>query len=142
MRTRSNRAVTALLVLVASAAITAAQPAPSVSDGWVAVPAVGATTAVVSASIQNPTMYDIYVVSASSDVAGKVEFRERQGGDSQAVKDLTVASFGSLDLKADGPHLVLVDLKRPLKEGETVEITLKTDGGLSLKLAAVVKREK
>jgi periplasmic copper chaperone A len=128
-------AATAALVF-ALAGVVAAQAAVSASGGVITLPAPGATTAVMSVSIQNPTMYDIYVVSGSTEVAGKVELRE----DGKAVKELTVASFGSLDLTADGPHVVLADLKRELKEGETIEVTLRTDGGVVLKLAAVVKK--
>jgi len=123
-------------LVVAMAGVLAAQAAVSASDAVVILPAAGATSAVVSASIQNPTMYDIYVVSGSADVAGKVELRE--GG--KAVKELTVASFGSLELKAGDAQVLLTELKRELKEGETIDVTLKTDGGVSLKLSAVVKK--
>jgi copper(I)-binding protein len=35
--------------------------------------------------------------------------------------------------------MLLMDLKRPLKAGETVELTLRTDGGITLKVSAAVK---
>ncbi|MEO8678776.1 MAG: copper chaperone PCu(A)C [Vicinamibacterales bacterium] len=127
---------TSLLLLVAiSAHLSAGQPAVSATDGWIAAPAAGATTAAAYVTIQNPTMYDIYVVSASAEVAGKIEFRD---GDKPA-KDLTVPSFGSLELKSGESSMVLMELKRPLQAGETIELTLRTDGGLSLKVAALVK---
>jgi periplasmic copper chaperone A len=111
------------------------QPAVTVSDAWVPLPADGATSVALYATIENPTMYDVYVVSGTSDVAATVELRD---GD-KAVKDFTVASFGSLELKAGGPHVLLGGVKRTLKEGETIEVTLTTDGGLAIKAAAVVK---
>ena len=128
------------LVLAVGAAAAAVQAVVSASDGVVTLPTAGATSAVVAGSIQNPTMYDIYVVSASTDVAGGVEFRDVQAGQLKPVKEFTVASFGSIDLKADGTHLLLMDLKRPLREGETVEVTIRTDGGIVLKLAATVRK--
>ncbi len=133
-----HRLIASVSLVFAMASSASAQAAVSASGGVIALPASGVTSAVLSASIQNPTMYDIYVVSGSTDVAGKVELRE----DGKTVKELTVSSFGALDLKADGPHVLLTELKRELKEGETIEVTLKTDGGVMLKLAAVVKREK
>ena len=75
------------------------------------------------------------MVSGTSEVAATVELRD---GD-KVVKDLTVASFGFLELKAGGPHVLLGDLKRALKAGETIEVTLTTDGGLAITAAAVVK---
>jgi periplasmic copper chaperone A len=111
------------------------QVAVSASNGWIAAPAADATSAAAYATIQNPTMYDIYVVSATADVAGRIEFRD---GDKPA-KELTVPSFGSLELKSGESSMMLLDLKRPLKAGETIELTLRTDGGISLKIPAVVK---
>lgn len=120
---------TFLLVL-----ILAVQPSVTASDGRIVLPATGAATASAYVTIQNPTMYDIYVVSASADVAGKIEFRD---GDKPA-KELTVPSFGSLELKSGEASMLMMDLKRPLKAGETIELTLRTDGGISLKIPATV----
>ena len=39
-----------------------------------------------------------------------------------------------------GTYVRLSGLKRPLKEGETIKITLKTDGGVSVEVSAVVKK--
>lgn len=113
------------LLLLLSLAL---QPAITATDGWVSGSAVYLT-------VNNPTMYDIYVNNASSDVAGKIELRD---GDKTA-KYLTVPSYGFLELKAGGPHLLLMDLKRPLKAGETIEISLETDAGIVLKIPAPVK---
>lgn len=112
----------------------AVQPSVTASDGRIVLPATGAATASAYVTIQNPTMYDIYVVSASADVAGKIEFRD---GDKPA-KELTVPSFGSLELKSGEASMLMMDLKRPLKAGETIELTLRTDGGISLKIPATV----
>ncbi len=120
---------------VAAVAVFLAQPAVTMSDAWVPLPAAGATSTALYATIENQTMYDVYVVSGTSEVSATVELRE---GD-KVVKDLTVASFGSLELKAGGPHVLLGDLKRALKAGETIEVTLTTDGGLAITAAAVVK---
>jgi len=126
----------AVLVAVASPSLLGArQPSPTASDGWVKLPEAGSTTAMVSASLANPTMYDIYVVSATSDAAEGAEFRK----DGKTVENVTVPSFGSEDLKAGGVQLALVGLKHTLKAGESVSITFMTDGGIAIALAAVVK---
>lgn len=130
----------ALLVcfLVPNAAI-ASQADVSASKGWIATPAAGSTTAVAGVEIQNPTMYEVYVVSASSEAAAAVELREGSGADSKAVKEVPIAAFGSLELKPGGPHLLLKDLKKPLEPGQTVELVLLTDGGVTLKVNALVR---
>lgn len=113
----------------------ALQPAVTASDAWILLPAAGATTATLHGEIRNETMYDVYVVSGSAEVAGTVELRD---GDKPA-EHLAVPSFGSLELRADGPHVRLGNLKRTLKAGEAILVTLTTDGGVSVPAAAVVQ---
>lgn len=110
-----------------------AQPAITASDAWAAAPA-GAPASVYMV-INNPTMYDIYVVSAKSDAAGKVELID---GD-KPVKELTVAAYGSLELKAGGACVRLSDLKQALKAGESVTVTMVTDSGVTIVATAAVK---
>ena len=121
---------TALVVTLLN--VTAhAQPTPTAADATVVV---SGTTASVYLMINNPTMYDIYVTSATSDAAGKVEI---YSGD-KAAQDLTVSSYGSLALKAGGMFLRLSDLKRVLKAGESITVTMMTDGGVTIVAIAVV----
>jgi len=110
-----------------------AQPAITASDAWLPESPAGGTAAV-SLVLNNPTMYDIYVVKATSDAAETIELRD--GG--KPVKEITVPSFGFAALTASGPHLVLMDVKRVLKAGENVTLTLLTDGGITLVITAVV----
>ena len=113
---------------------TVAQPAITASDAWATVAAAGADGSVYMV-INNPTMYDIYVMSATSDAAGKVEL---YSGD-KPVANMTVASYGSLVLKAGGMFLRLSDVKRALTAGERITVTLMTDGGVEIVATAAVK---
>jgi len=122
------------LVVLLLNLIVHAQPSITASDAWVTETAAGGT-AVAGLTLTNPTMYDIYVEEVTSDAAGKIELRE---GD-KAVKVITVPAFGFAELKAAGPHLMLMDVKKALKAGETVTLTLSTDGGVSVVTTAVVK---
>ena len=58
-----------------------------------------------------------------------------------ALPKLADADVSALmtELKAAGPHLMLMDVKKALKVGETVTLTLSTDGGVSVVTTAVVK---
>jgi hypothetical protein len=71
---------------------------------------------------------DTALVSASSPVAGVVEIHEMKmdGGvmKMSAVKSLAVPAGKGVELKPGGYHVMLMDLKQPLKEGETVPVTL------------------
>lgn len=122
---------TALIAMLLNA-MPLAQAVPTTADATVVATA---TAASVYLTINNPTMYDIYVMSATSDAAGKVELFS---GD-KPVENMTVAAYGSLTLKTGGMSLRLSDLKRSLKAGENVTITLVTDGGIQIVAAALVK---
>jgi copper(I)-binding protein len=41
------------------------------------------------------------------------------------VEGYDIPASGSYELKPNGSHLMLVDLKRPLKEGERIPVVLK-----------------
>jgi copper(I)-binding protein len=111
-----------------------------VTTAWIPTPATDATSATVHLVVENPTMYDVYVMSATTDAAKSVELREPDGeGGTRVASSLTASAYGSLEMTASGPHLLLKDLTRPLKPGDTVAIVLATDGGERLKVAAVVK---
>jgi periplasmic copper chaperone A len=133
-----------ILALTTGVTVAKGVQAPSASDAWVKLPAAGDTTASAFVSVDNPTMYDIYLASATADVAGKVEFRQADASGAlkpDVVKNVTVPAYGSLELDAKGTRLVLSELKRPLKEGETVNLTLSILYGPTLQVPATVKKE-
>lgn len=135
-------AVAALSALSAMSGRVAAQAkALAATDGWVKTPAAGETTATAFALIRNPTMYDVYVTSASADVAGSVELRVAAPGTSgKAVPHLTVPAYETVKMGPAGVHLLLKGLKAPLKAGDTVNLTLTTDQR-ALKVAAIVRKQ-
>ena len=136
--------LTAIVTLLAGVTAQAGQQQePSASSGWVKLPASGEATASAFVSIDNPTMYDIFLASASADVAGKVEFRQADATGAlkpDAMKNVTVAAYGSLEMDPKGVQLVLSELKRPLKEGETVTLSVSILYGATLKVPATVRK--
>jgi periplasmic copper chaperone A len=83
------------------------------------------------------------VVGASSPVAGRVEMHITvRDGDvmrMREVKSFEVPAGGSFELKPGGAHLMLMDLKRPLKKGEKVPLTLKLEKGGEVKVELTVE---
>ncbi len=107
------------------------QKDPTASDST-AVMASGGVA--IYATLSNPTMYDAYVQSGTSDV-GKVELRD---GD-KPTSNITISSFGSVEMKAGGPFVLVTDLKAPPRAGDTITVTLQTDGGVAIAIAATIK---
>lgn len=133
--------VTALLCsTLGLRASTTIQKPITASDAWVKALPDGTATAF--AVVDNPTMYDVYLVSASADIADEVRFREPEATGStntKEVKEITAPAYSKAILTPGGTHLTLDKLKRQLKVGETIVLTLTTDGGLVLQVPAVVK---
>ena len=135
-----------LVALVsASAGLLAEQgKVPSAVSAWIAAPAAGATDAVAYVEIDNPTMYDIFVLSATAPgTAGKVELRAAAatGAEPAVVTEFPVPSYGSTSAAAGAPHLRLLELTRPLKAGDAVALTLTTNDGTVLKVSAQVRAQ-
>ena len=111
---------------------THAQPNPTVSD---ASATVRDGTIEVYATLNNPSMYDIYLTAAASDAAGKAELIA--GG--KAASSITVPAYGSVELKAGGSFVRLSEIKGQPKAGDEITLTISTDGGVAIAIAAVVR---
>lgn len=83
------------------------------------------------------------VVGASSPVAGRVEthvtIRDGDVMRMREVKAFDVPAGGTFELKPGGAHLMLMDLKRPLKQGEKLPLTLMLEKGGELKVELQVE---
>ena len=122
---------TALILALLLLPLHAQGKDPSASDSSAALVTGGVA---VYATISNPTMYDAYIESGVS-TAGTVVLRD---GDKKPTT-ITIPSFGSVDLKAGGPFVLVTDLKDQVKAGDTIKVTLNTDGGAAIAIAAIVK---
>lgn len=86
---------------------------------------------------------DQVISGATSPVAADVEVHETSMKDGvmrmSEAKNLTVPAAGHIMMKPGGYHIMLINLKRPLKEGELVPITINFQSGQALTLEAPVK---
>ena len=106
---------------------------PSASDSSAAILS---GSVAVYATLNNPSMYDAYVQSGTSD-AGRVELRD--GEASKPISSITIPAFGSVELKAGGPFVLVTGLKTPPKAGDSIKVALNTDGGVAIAIAATIK---
>ena len=122
-----------------------AQPAwaqVSAEHPWTRATPPGAKTGAGFMQLKNAGAAD-RVVGASSPVAGRVEMhitvREGDVMKMREVKGFDVPAKGSFELKPGGAHLMLMELKRPIKKGERVPLTLKLEKGGELKVELVAE---
>ncbi|MDG4827466.1 copper chaperone PCu(A)C [Asanoa sp. WMMD1127] len=151
-------AATAAFALLAGACGSAAEPAststpppPSASvpadpiavrDMWVKTADKGMTAAF--GTLLNTGGSDIRIVKATStaspmmelhevaEVDGKMEMRPKEGG-------FEIPAGGSHELKPGGDHLMMMDVKAPVKAGDEVTFTLTLDSGTTFEFTAVAK---
>jgi copper(I)-binding protein len=113
-------------ILVLGLAAAAAQAQVSVKEPWVraTTPKQKAT----GAFMRLEAGEEARLVGAASPVAGVVELHEMvQEGDvmkMRAVPAIAIPAGRGAELKPGGYHVMLMELKSQLKEGETVPITL------------------
>jgi copper(I)-binding protein len=132
-----QHAAIAAVLMLAFASLAAQDKGVKASNGWVKLPASGETQAMAFVTVENPGMYEVNITSATADAAGKVELRDA----GQVVTFINVPPYGRVDMAPTGVHLMLVGLKRPLKTGDTVSLTLSTDTDTTLSVAARVREK-
>lgn len=116
----------------------------SMRDPWVKSAAKGMTAAF--GTLVNAGDSDITVTAATSDVATTTELHETVQNDDGAVAmqlkegGFTISAGGEHELAPGGDHLMLMDLARALKPGETVTIRLELEDGSTTEVDATVKK--
>ena len=118
-------------LFVAAALLSATAHAQvTVKDAWVraTVPQQKAT----GAFMQLNAARDSKLVSASSPITPVVEVHEMIMQDSvmkmRQIPGLDLPAGKTVELKPGGYHVMLMDLKQPVKEGDTVPLTLVFEG--------------
>ena len=124
LRLSTAAAVALLLSLPAAAQVTVSEP-------WVrgTVPGQMAT----GAFMKLQSAKEARLVEAASPVAGVVEIHEMALENNvmrmRAVPALPLPAGRAVELKPGGYHVMLMDLKRQMKEGEVVPVTLVVESG-------------
>lgn len=111
---------------IASISHAEASKPVTVDDAWVRATAPGQK---VGAAYMTLTHHEnITLVAAEADVAGNVEIHSMEMKNSimkmRMLDELAIEAGKPTKLAPSGMHLMLFDLKKPLKTGEKVEITL------------------
>ena len=131
-----------MLILVQGIEVSAAASGLRVEAPWARASLGGVRNAIVYGSIVNDGPDAVQVVGGSTPVANHVEFHiHAMNGDVMTMKQLDSIDLKpgeTAPLKPGGLHIMLIDLKRPLKEGESFPLTLMLAGGGSIALEVKV----
>lgn len=133
----------AALILITGSGLGAQAPL-TVTGAWVREPVPGRPQTAAYAIVENTGSNDVQIVAAAADLAGTVEIHEMvRSGDMMKmapVKGVTVPAKGKVELKPGGLHVMLFELKQPVKDGDTVLLTFTTSSGATVQAAAPVRK--
>jgi len=103
-----------------------------------------AVTSAVFGEIVNRSDTDRYIVSATTDAAGKVELHDViTEGDvmkMRQIPELKIPAKGKLELKPGSFHIMLFNLPKPLAENEEIDVQVTFKDGEQLTFKAPVKK--
>lgn len=133
-----------ILPLLALAQLSMAHAAIDVNDAYARATPPNATTSAVFATIENTGDKDRVIVEAASQASSVVELHDViMDGDvmkMRQVKSITVPANGQAILKPGSLHIMLLDVERPMKEGETINVELTFANGEVQVLTVPVKK--
>lgn len=96
--------------------------------------------------IKNTDKKEIKLLSAGSEIADRVELHQHVMEDGlmkmRQVKEIMIPGGGSVALQPGGYHVMFLNLKQPLEEGQSISLSLSFDNGQQLSLEAPVKKIK
>lgn len=117
----------------------------AIASPWARATPPGATVGAGYLAIENRGAQAERLVGATSPVAGQVELHamtvENGVMRMRPLADgLELVPGGRIEIKPGGYHLMFVDLKQPLREGEHVPLTLEFRKGGNIDVELVVER--
>ena len=117
-----------------------AQPNIKVEDAWVrAVPPTSKMSAAYMV-IKNEGNEPDKLVDVSNNASQITEIHETVEGKMRRVKAIEIPAGKKVDLKPGGYHIMLINLNKPLKEGDKVELILKFEKSGEIKVEAPVRK--
>lgn len=142
-----KKSILAALLIAASSLPTlapAAEPAVSIHDAYVRLTPPGTRTTGGFMILRNAGTEDRRLIKAESPAANIVELHNHINENGvmkmREVASIAIKAHGQTELKPGGLHLMLIDLKEELKDGNTVPITLRFDDGTSQTLVAPIRK--
>jgi copper(I)-binding protein len=130
--------VTAFLLCLFSLEAVAGGPSLTMEQPWARASLSGVRNAIVFGALVNDGSAPLAIVGGTTPVAARVEFHiHAMNGDVMTMKQLDAIELKPGEramLQPGGLHIMLIDLKQPLKQGDSFPLTLVTRDGMALKV--------
>jgi copper(I)-binding protein len=151
MKLLSKTGLFILLLMLVSALFLAGcggnqGPDIRISDPWARPSPKMATSGAAYMIIENKGNEDDALIGVEGDVSDAIEIHEMLIDENNVMRmkpvegqRLVIPAKSKVELKPGGYHIMLIGLKKPLQEGEEIEITLKFEKSGDIKVKAPVK---
>ena len=130
--------------LAVSTAALAGESALRIDDPYVRLVPSGTTTTGAFMTISNSGSADRKLVKAASPVSDKVQLHTHMNENGvmkmREIPEIPVQANGKVELKPGSYHVMLIEMKVELKEGDHVPITLSFDDGSTSQVEATVRK--
>jgi copper(I)-binding protein len=132
-----------LAIVLFTAALALAHVQLEVRDAYVPQPPPGQTMGVVFMTVRNRTSNALSLLGVRSDVASKCELHTHVHADGrmrmEAVRSVLLPAGRDTEFRPGGLHVMLFGLKRALRSGDQVPLTLELSDGTTLRAVANVR---
>ena len=119
------------------------EPELVIRDGWVQEGPASQKITAAYMVIENHGQADVALKGASSSAADVIELHKMELTDGlmkmRKIESINVPAGGKVELKPGGYHLMVIGLRQPLKEGDTVSMTLEFSNDLRQSIDIPVK---
>ncbi|RDE49423.1 MAG: copper chaperone PCu(A)C [Candidatus Accumulibacter meliphilus] len=116
----------------------------TIADAYVRLVPPGTPNTAAFMTISNSGSSDRKLIQAESPVARNAELHTHLNDQGmmrmRQVADIEIKAGAQTELKPGGYHVMLLDLQQPLKEGDSVALTLRFDDGSTKEIDAAVKK--
>lgn len=116
-----------------------------VKNAFVRLPPPGSMTAVLFMDLINHDQTDRTLEKITGSISDDIELHEMASANGQMmmrnVKNIALKKGAVTTLKSGGLHVMLFQIKKPLKENESLDFTLILDRGEKIPAKAIVKKE-
>ncbi len=122
----SSRLITSFILLIFATSVQAMNI--TVSDGFIRESIPGTTITSAYMTLKNTSEKSVTLVGASSEISARIEIHEHTMSNGmmnmRQLESIVIDSKDTVILQPSGLHLMIFDIKEPLKHGDLITLTL------------------
>ena len=130
--------------LAVSTAALAGESALRIDDPYIRLVPPGTTTTGAFMTIHNASNAERKLVKATSPISDKVQLHTHMNENGvmkmREIPEIVVPASGKVELKPGSYHIMLIETKNALNEGDRVPITLNFDDASTSQVEAIVRK--